>query len=262
MRQVVVDVRQWHQQHPQDWRTTRRLLKEKYALYGGKDMRDRNGVILNGGSTVAALLYGKGDWVETVRHAFNFGWDADNTAATSGCIVGVIKGWKWMRYQGWNIKDVFRNTTRDEMPNDETMTRFGDRLIALAEVNIAQHGGTKIETVYRIRTEKAANIERLGDPRAQLAALQAKLKPEIEAGIAHGTSAEQQARAAYLAICLDQAAALKQKYPDGWAKAIAALAGYPRLMHLIFYQPPFPGDRIRERVVAAGFEKPAPLPKF
>ena len=29
-----------------------------------------------------------------IRHAFNFGWDADNVAATSGTIMRVIHGSK------------------------------------------------------------------------------------------------------------------------------------------------------------------------
>jgi hypothetical protein len=262
MHGIVADVRRWYAQNPGDWRATRRLIKEKYALYGGQDMRDRNGVKLNGSSTVAALLYGRGDFVETVRAAFNFGWDADNNAATSGCIVGVIKGWKWMRAQGWDIKDLFRNTSRDEMPMDETITRFGDRLIAIAEQNIRDHGGAKTAAGYRICTENAAPVERLSDPRRQLTELQARLKPEIEAAIAHGASAREQARAAYLAICLDQAAGLKQRYPEGWAKAVEALAGYPKVIDVIFYQSGPAGAALREKAVAAGLRKPEARVKF
>jgi ADP-ribosylglycohydrolase len=48
---------------------------------------------------IAALLYGKGDFFETMRHAFNSGWDADNNAATSGTVIGVTKGYKWITDQ-------------------------------------------------------------------------------------------------------------------------------------------------------------------
>ncbi len=41
-RQIVADVRAWHAQHSSDWRSTRRLLKEKYSQADG-GMRDRNG---------------------------------------------------------------------------------------------------------------------------------------------------------------------------------------------------------------------------
>lgn len=261
MYRLILDVRQWHKQYPDDWRITRRLLKEKYAVHGGVDMRDRNGIKLNGGSVVAAMLYGQGNWVETVRHAFNFGWDADNNAATAGCIVGVIKGWEWMMNQGWNIKDIFRNTSRDSMPSDETITRFGDRLITVAEQNIAEHGGTKTtvngRTVYSIRTEDPANIERLSDPQKQFAGLRASLKPEIEESIAHRASTQRQARASYLAICLDLAQELMQRYPEGWTQAIAALSSFPKLMQVIFYQSAIPaGETIRQKALAAGLKKP------
>lgn len=122
--QMMSDVRRWHKENPQDWRRTRRLTKEKYCKYGGDDLRDRNGVWLNGASTLGAFLYGNGDFVETVRHAFNFGWDADNNAAASGTIIGVTKGAKWLLSQGWDIKDKFRNTSRDDMPSNETLNDF------------------------------------------------------------------------------------------------------------------------------------------
>jgi hypothetical protein len=138
---LIRDIRRWHGDHPGDWRATRRLIRDKYTRYGGQDLRDRNGVILNGAATLAALLHGHGDFVETVRHAINFGWDCDNNAAMSGTILGVIKGYKWMMSQGWNIQDRYRNTSRDNMPMDETITGFGDRMLALADRVIVEHGG-------------------------------------------------------------------------------------------------------------------------
>ena len=140
IRQIVIDVRNWHQLHPEDWRATRRLVKEKYSRHNGQ-MRDRNGYELNTASTIAALLYGRADFVKTLMTAFNFGWDADNNAATAGTIVGVIKGYRWIMAQGWTIVDRYRNTTRDGMPTDETITSFADRIIDLAERVIAKQGG-------------------------------------------------------------------------------------------------------------------------
>lgn len=259
MHKIVLDVRQWYRQNPQDWRATRKLIQQTWSV--GNRTADNNGVKLNGASTVAALLYGQGDFVETLRHAFNFGWDADNNAATAGAILGVIKGHKWLMGQGWNIKDLFRNTSRDHMPMDETITSFGDRLIELAGTVIAGHGGAKVtaggKNIYRIRTEKAGNVERLPDPSKQFAALEARLKPEITRAIAGGASAQRLARAAYLAICLDLAPGLRQKHPQQWAQAIEALSGYSRLMQALFFEASTPaGDKIREKAAAAGLRKP------
>ena len=268
MSRVLSDVRQWHRENPKDWRITRKLTKDKYCKFGGQDMRDRNGVWLNGASTISALLYGEGDWAQTVRAAFNFGWDADNNAAASGTIVGVIKGHKWLQAQHWDIKDLYKNTSRDDVPENETLTGYEDRLIALADMNIKQRGGAKTvsngKSVYRIVTEEPANIEPLPDLDRQHAALRAESKDEIERGVVSGRGARERAKAAYLGICLDFAPELKQKYPTQWTQAIESLAGYPRVMQVIFFEAPFPaGERIRQKALAAGLQAPAKsIPHF
>ncbi len=261
MSQILADVRRWCKENPRDWRATRKLTMERYSKYGGHDMRDRNGVWLNGASTFAALQYGDGDFVQTVRSAFNLGWDADNNAAAAGTILGVMKGYKVLKSQGWNIKDAYRNTSRDDMPEGETITSYGDRLIALAVQNITAHGGSKTTVdgrpVYRIRTEQPANVERLPDLEKQHAAMRSELRVGIEKAVANGGDARERARAAYLAICLDLAPELQGKYPEKWEQAILALTGYARVMQAIFFEAPFPaGDAIRTKALAAGLRKP------
>jgi ADP-ribosylglycohydrolase len=258
--QILKDVRQWHSANPSDWRATRRLIQQKYSRYGGEDMRDRNGVILNGAATIAALLYGNGDFVETVRHAFNFGWDCDNNAATSGTILGVIKGYKWLTSQGWEIQDRFRNTSRDNMQMDETITSFGDRILAITDQVITTHGGKKLtvgsQEVYRLAPEKPANLERLPDFANEPALLRRQLGPQIQATIAKAEP-DGLACAAYLAICTDMAAELGRKYPEQWRKAVAALQAQPRVMQALFYESPIPaGEALRAKAVAAGLVQP------
>jgi ADP-ribosylglycohydrolase len=262
MSEIMSDVRRWHKQYPRDWRVTRERTKDKYCKYGGQDMRDRNGVWLNGASTLSALLYGDGDWVRTVRGAFTFGWDADNNAAASGTILGVLKGYRWMMSQGWDIKDRYRNTSRDDMPEDETITSYSDRLIALARLNISERGGARAtaggRTVYRIRTETPGNVEPLPDPKTQYSTMRSQLRSEIEKGVTDGASDRERARAAYLAICLEFAPEIKEKQPERWPAAVAALSRYPRVLQAIFHEAPFPaGDRLREKALAAGLQKPA-----
>ncbi len=261
MAAIVRDVRRWHAQYPADWRATRELIRKTYSLSPNvKDVRDYNGVKLNGAATLAALLYGKGDFVETVRHAFNFGWDADNTAATSGTIVGVIKGRKWLASQGWNIGDAFRNTTRDGLP-DETITRFGDRMIKLARMVIAKEGG-KItgaggSMMYRIPAQSPANVYPLPDAAAQLAELRKQVGPEIEREIRAASNEQAAARAAYLAIALDLWKDLRSKCPEGWREALQCLSGYTGLMEVLFYDSPGEtGQRLRERAKQAGLAAP------
>jgi len=125
---VVATVRKLCRDNPTDWKKTRLAMKERWQKHGGI-VRERNGYQLNTGCVVAALIYGRKDFVETLRTAFNLGWDADCDAATAATIVGVLKGRRWMNDQHWDIKDIYRNTTRDDMPNDETLTGHTFRLI-------------------------------------------------------------------------------------------------------------------------------------
>jgi hypothetical protein len=106
--------------------------------------------------------------------------------------------------------------------------------------------------------EKPANIEPLADPARQSAALRAQWKSAVEAGVMAGQTAQERARAAYLAICLDLAPALEREHAQAWRLALEALRGFPRVLQVMFYEAPFPaGDRIRERATAAGLAKPA-----
>jgi hypothetical protein len=259
--QIVQDVRGWHRSHPDDWRAARRLLQEKYTKHGG-EMRDRNGYELNTGSTIAALLYGRGDFVPTLLTAFNFGWDADNNAATAGTIVGVMKGYRWMLAQGWSIVDRYKNTTRENMPEDETITSFADRLVDLAEKLILAQGGRRLTKdgaiMYRIKTQKPGCLQPLASPAEQTAALQVRLRKEIDAGLAQAASREQRARAAYYAICLDLAESLRQERPQPWSDALTALNDYENVVQALFHHSPTPlGDRLRAKARAAGLKQPA-----
>jgi hypothetical protein len=260
IRQIVNDVRNWHNLHPQHWRTTRRLVKEKYSSRGG-DMRDRNGCELNTASTIAALLYGDGDFTNTLITAFNFGWDADNNAATSGTIIGVTKGYRWMMQQDWCIVDRYRNTTRDKMPMDETITTFADRIIDLAERVITENAGQRKNIsgriVYQINPQRPKNILPLPELGEQIARLRRQMKSEITTTVANESDTRKLAFAAYSAICLDLAQNLKQKYPQRWSRALDALSKYPKVLQVLFYHSPFTeGDLLREKALKAGLNKP------
>jgi hypothetical protein len=259
--QIVKDVRDWHKKHPDDWRAARRLLREKYSRHNG-EMRDRNGYELNTGSIIAALLYGAGDFVKTLITAFNFGWDADCNAATAGTILGVMKGYRGMLDQGWTIVDRYKNTTRENMPVDETITSFADRLVDLAEKVIIERGGQRITTdgtiVYRINVQKPACVRLMESPAEQAASLRKKLRSEFNSALTRSTSKQQLARAAYYAICLDLTEAMRTEHPLRWSDALAALGGYANVVQAIFHHSPTPlGEELRKKARAAGLAQPA-----
>lgn len=236
---IIEDIRSWHEAYPNNWRETRRLLKEKYTKEGG-NIRDSNGHELNTGSIIAALLYGNGDLAESLKFAFNFGWDADCNAATVGTIVGVTCGYRKMLNQDdpyrqdWQIVDRYKNVTRDNMPMDETITSFADRVIELFEMVNEQNGGAQIlhnDTItYKIAFEKPGVVKKLTSGTAQTRLL---LEPQILNDLLTGEK-EDMARAVYLAICLDLDAAFAKKYPGQWKEACYALSGYWKVMNNVF----------------------------
>ncbi len=260
LHEIAGDVRRWQREHPEDWRATRQKVRDKYTRHEGK-MRDSNGYELNTAATLAALLYGQGELPATLQTAFNFGWDCDNSAATSGTIVGVMTGYSRMMAHEWQIVDRYRNTTRDGMPMDETITRFADRLIDLSEQVIGQQGGERRREAagisYRIPVETPACVRPLLPPEEAAAVLAASLRAEIETAILGETDEVALARAAYLAVGLDLAPALKERDAARWERAVAALNAREKIVQAIFHQAVTPaGDLLRAKARAAGLVRP------
>jgi len=262
LRAVVADVRGWWREHPGDWRQTRRLIKEKYTRHGG-GMRDRNGYELNSAAIVAALLYGGDDFTEGLRLAFNMGWDSDCNAATVGTILGVLKGRRWMDAQGWVVKDVYRNTCRDAMPKDETITGYGEKLVRVARSVILENGGREVEIggkkAWRIPREAPANVEPLPAGLDRAAEVRAEWLPRIEKDL--DGSPRDRARAAYLALALGESERIRKERPEPWKAAVEELKKFPILVGQIYDAPGPQAGRIKAAAKAEGLVKPEKPPK-
>jgi len=255
--QVVRETRVLCAAHPNDWRKTREQIKQRWQTHGG-GVRDRNGYELNTASTIAALIYGKKDFVETLRLAFNFGWDCDNNAATSATIIGVIKGRRWMDEQSWDIADRYRNTTRDNMPMDETLTSLENKLIQCARIAIKEQGdsvpGNKPRHVYGIRPELPANIQPLATPAIQLAQVREHFANSLKNEL--GAKPPANARAAYVAIALDDFKSLEQSSPTEWSSALKELNKHDALISELFKSPNPRGPELRKLAARAGLVAP------
>jgi len=259
-RTIIDDIKKWYIENPDDWRKTRKLLKEKYTQAGGT-MRDGNGYELITGATIASFLYGQGDFVQTIQTGLNFGWDCDNTTATLGTILGIQMGYKNMMSQGWKIVDRYENTTRDEMPEDETITSFADRVFELMEKMIVQNGGKRIlrdgKYFFQIPVENPATVEKLPELDDQITELASDLRPEIESEIKAPESRETLCKAVYLAICLELNTELAQKHPIHWAEAINTFEECWKLKQVIFHGGDFPSIlRMKEKFLQAGISVP------
>ena len=254
--QIIADVRKWHSQNMDNPAETHRLLHEKYVQNDGLT-RNRNGSELNTGAIIAAFLYGNGDFSETIRHAMNFGYDADCNCATLGTLMGTIYGHRRILNQGWQIIDRYKNTKRDKMPMDETIISFSDRVVDVFEMINQKNGGSKIlvnkTMVYNIPSEKPASVLKLLTYEEEKLFLSSNIKTTIISNLTSGKQQEM-ARAAYLAISLDLTGDLKKKYPDQWNKACYYLSGYWKVISNIFHSDEFKSlNQLKEKFIAAGF---------
>ena len=254
--QIIADVRKWHRQNPGNPAETHRLLHAKYEL---KDAltRNRNGSELNTAAVIAALLYGNGNFSETIRQSMNFGYDADCNCTTLGTLLGTIYGDRSMLNEGWQITDRYKNTTRDSMPMDETITGFADRIVDVFEMVNQENGGNKaIENnvvVYHIPIEKPASVMKLLTSDEEKSTIKNELQHCILPDLLSGKRKEM-ARAAYLAISLDLAEGLKDKYPTPWKEACFDLSGYWKVMSNIFHSDGFKSlVELKGKFIAAGF---------
>ena len=264
MVQIITDVRSWHKLNPQNPAESHRLLHEKYKL--NDDLtRNRNGSELNTAAIIAAFLYGNGNFAETIRHSMNFGYDADCNCATLGTLLGAIYGHKRIMNEGWQIVDRYKNTKRDNMPMDETIISFADRVIDVFEMVNIENGGNKSivnsVSVYNIVSEKPTPVCNISTKDAGRSELVKNLENEIVTGLLNGNRQEM-ARAAYMAVSLDLAFILKKKYPKQWKEACYNLSGYWKVMNNIFHGGNFKSLLdIKEKFAAAGFIPLTSVPK-
>ncbi len=155
-RAVIEDVRAWHAADladgQPDWRATRQLL---YAHYQGSDSHGRYvhwvESTINLGATVLALLYGDGDYEQTVQIAVLAGWDCDCNPATAGGLLGLICGYSGLPTAlTASCGDVYRNQYRPDLPNpgpppqDDSIVAIAGRWRDVAERVIISNGGSII----------------------------------------------------------------------------------------------------------------------
>ncbi len=254
--EVIADVRKWHNQNPDNPAETHRRLHEKYVLNDAL-VRNQNGSVLNTAVIIAAFLYGNGNFSETIRHSMNFGYDADCNCATLGTLMGTMYGHRRILNEGWQLIDRYKNTTRDNMPMDETIISFADRIVDVFEMVNQENGGSKTivnnTIVYNIPGEKPASVYKLLSVDEEKLRLKNELEKNIVTNLLSGKKQEM-AMAAYMAISLDIATDLQKKYPILWKEACYNLSGYWKVISNIFHSEGFKSlILLKEKFISAGF---------
>ncbi|MEM6978326.1 MAG: ADP-ribosylglycohydrolase family protein [Planctomycetota bacterium] len=168
--QGVRDVMQWHHDAPDDWRATRQNIHQKYYRYKTDDYEapfSKYSSLPNGLCGIMALLYGNGDFLDTVGIAVSAGYDCDNQAATCAAIIAVMNGSKCIPDQltktvvpkrTWEtpFNDVYLNYTRDGLPIMNHISDIAERIVDVSELAIQANGGEVLSreggTIYRVQT--------------------------------------------------------------------------------------------------------------
>ena len=95
---VVRAVMDWHEAHPEDWRACYGYIHENfgYDRYPGGCH-----IIPNIAVMILALLYGNGDFSDTLNICCMCGWDTDCNVGNVATIMGVRGGLEAIDYEKW-----------------------------------------------------------------------------------------------------------------------------------------------------------------
>ncbi|MBN2842652.1 MAG: ADP-ribosylglycohydrolase family protein [Sedimentisphaerales bacterium] len=154
---VVSDVLGWYRQDmldgASDWRATRKKLYDYYGSGSYAKGRYYNWIesTVNLGATVMCLLYGQGDYKQTVQIGVLAGWDCDCNPAIAGGIVGIIHGRSGLPQELFGpevCSNVYRNIYRPGLPDHNiatpqniAITEIAENIAELTELNILSNGG-------------------------------------------------------------------------------------------------------------------------
>ncbi len=156
--------------HPNDWKASRRVIRDMYYTNEPKETKSVVAAQLNGAMGALALLYGQGDFHTTLNMACMLGMDADNQAATLSGLMGVIHGPEGIprsllfppEFPEWKepLNDTYYNRTRDYLPSG-TITDIAARTVEMGKQQIVLAGG-RIEgakLIVNVSAEFTAPLE-------------------------------------------------------------------------------------------------------
>ena len=121
----------WHDESPDDWRSTRERIRVAYD-----DDPEWWASRVNFASTIMALLYGDGDIRETLNIAGLAGWDADNNMTTSVGLLGVMVGFDQLPEPFRSATDVYFNEDLSgDLPQFDSVSNIARRTADLGLLN-------------------------------------------------------------------------------------------------------------------------------
>lgn len=142
--QIVTFVQTCHTNHPDNWRTCRQMIRDRYdtdpVWWGAR---------VNFASAIMALLYGEGDLMETMTIGSLAGWDADNNVTTGAGLLALIVGYDGLPEAFRSASDTYFNEdVTGDLPKTQTVAEIAERTQRLAEQTIIEAGGQVLSDRY------------------------------------------------------------------------------------------------------------------
>jgi hypothetical protein len=172
---IITDVQTWHTQDladgTADWRSTQELIYDHYrgTLAKGRYYNWYESTV-NLGVTVMAVLYGEGDFTQTVEIAVQGGFDADCNPATAGGLIGLVDGYSGLPSE---LTDGLSTSYAaiawlDNFDLARTTSEIVDGLQSAAEAQILLAGGSITgsgpERTYHLPADVVTAPAELPDP--------------------------------------------------------------------------------------------------
>ncbi len=147
--QVIQDVRNWYDTDKQDgtldWRATQTLLYDYYrGAYDYGRYREWIESTINTGLTTMAILYGEGNFKDTVDIGVQGGFDADCNPATAAGLIGLIQGHSGLPSDltGPATDDYLASAWLQNIDRDSTVSEITEGFQGVTESQILLCGGS------------------------------------------------------------------------------------------------------------------------
>jgi hypothetical protein len=131
---LIADLLVWHKQYPNDWIKAWNLVEEKWnkrePCPDGAGRPFNIDAKLNGAYIALGLLYGKGDFTETLKISTRCGQDSDCNPASALGVLGVVAGYK-------QIPDIYKSHIPKIADQKFRFTDFTFKTIVDSTVNRA-----------------------------------------------------------------------------------------------------------------------------
>jgi hypothetical protein len=191
---------------------SRQVLARKYNKDRGAG--DTHVLVATGIGTLLGLLYGQGDFAQSVLIAQKCRWDSDCTPATVGGLIGTVLGYSGIPPK-WKLplNDVYENYCVRGLPRWMTFTDIACDTVEIG-LGVVRHNGGSVEGAGTTRV-----IRIVSEPPKALAR-QERVTPElIEKG-------EQAVREHFRA----RLAGIAERWDPNWTLRMASLETEPELL--------------------------------